>query len=79
MPPLSLSGFIHHHDVPVLSVCAPLKWLDGVRNRSAVESYVTVMPTAAVNNPPRDHSVCKHLEDVAASMEIFGPLGCLEN
>lgn len=72
-------GFIHHHhDFPGLSVCVPLKWPDGMRNRSAVESYVTVRPTAAVNNTPRKHSLCKHFEDVGASVETFVLSGCFE-
>lgn len=65
-------GFIHHHrDFPGLSVCERLKWPDGVRNQAAVESYVTVRPTAAVNSTPRKHSLCQRLEDRGASMEIF--------
>lgn len=46
--PLPFTFIHHHHDFPGLSRV----WVDGTRNRSTVESYVTVMPLAAVNALP---------------------------
>lgn len=51
----------------------PMAWGTG----PTVESYVTVMPTAAVNNTPGKHSLCKQFEDVGASMETSVLRGCL--